>query len=152
MILGLLLLTAGVARAEPGETLVMGSGQYSCGQFIAAIGDAPPGRFRGMNTAKGVIVSENARYQEWLAGFVSGFNASHNGDQLTKIDPAGMDLWMRNWCNKHPTEMVFDGAVTFINEMQAKAAADQAAPGSGDGYSKPARDSLKKLIEKPAAR
>jgi membrane protein required for colicin V production len=28
--------------------------------------------------------------------------------------------------------------------------ADQAAPGSGDGYSKPARDSLKKLIEKPA--
>ena len=30
--------------------------------------------------------------------------------------------------------------------------ADQAAPGSGDGYSKPARDSLKKLIDKPAAR
>jgi len=30
--------------------------------------------------------------------------------------------------------------------------ADQAAPASGDGYSKPARDSLKKLIEKPAAR
>jgi len=30
--------------------------------------------------------------------------------------------------------------------------ADQAAPGSGDGYSRPARDSLKKLIEKPAAR
>jgi membrane protein required for colicin V production len=25
-------------------------------------------------------------------------------------------------------------------------------PGTGDGYSKPARDSLKKLIEKPAAR
>jgi membrane protein required for colicin V production len=30
--------------------------------------------------------------------------------------------------------------------------ADQAAPASGDGYSKPARDSLKKLIEKPTAR
>ena len=30
--------------------------------------------------------------------------------------------------------------------------ADQAAPASGDGYSKPARDSLKKLIEKPAVR
>ncbi len=28
--------------------------------------------------------------------------------------------------------------------------ADQAAPALGDGYSKPARDSLKKLIEKPA--
>jgi membrane protein required for colicin V production len=30
--------------------------------------------------------------------------------------------------------------------------ADQAAPGSGDGYSKPARDGLKKLIEKPTGR
>jgi len=30
--------------------------------------------------------------------------------------------------------------------------ADQAAPASGDGYTKPARDSLKKLIEKPAGR
>jgi membrane protein required for colicin V production len=30
--------------------------------------------------------------------------------------------------------------------------ADQATPASGDGYSKPARDSLKKLIEKPAGR
>jgi membrane protein required for colicin V production len=28
---------------------------------------------------------------------------------------------------------------------------DQAAPGAAEGYSKPARDSLKKLIEKPAA-
>src|SRR4030088_2237727 len=29
---------------------------------------------------------------------------------------------------------------------------EQAPPGTGDGYSKPARDSLKKLIEKPAAK
>jgi membrane protein required for colicin V production len=29
---------------------------------------------------------------------------------------------------------------------------DQGAPASGDGYSKPARDSLKKLIEKPASK
>src|ERR1700704_5710262 len=29
---------------------------------------------------------------------------------------------------------------------------DPAAPATGDGYTKPARDSLKKLIEKPAAR
>ncbi len=30
--------------------------------------------------------------------------------------------------------------------------AESASPASGDGYSKPARDSLKKLIEKPAGR
>jgi membrane protein required for colicin V production len=30
--------------------------------------------------------------------------------------------------------------------------AEPAQPGAGDGYSKPARDGLKKLIEKPAAK
>jgi hypothetical protein len=58
-------------------------------------------------------------------GFVSGFNVSHVGDlerQVTKIDPAGMDLWMRNWCNKYPTQTVFAGATAFIIEMRTNAA------------------------------
>ncbi|RJF78847.1 CvpA family protein [Rhodopseudomonas palustris] len=39
------------------------------------------------------------------------------------------------------------------NKPEEEQTDDSAAPGSGDGYSKPARDSLKKLIEgKPAAR
>jgi len=36
--------------------------------------------------------------------------------------------------------------------MTSKLTPDPAAPASGDGYTKPARDSLKKLIEKPAVR
>jgi hypothetical protein len=117
-----------VAHAGPGEVFVIGSGQHSsCGKFIAAIGDAPPGRYRERNNATGVFVSENTKYQEWLMGYVSGFNAAHAGDleqQVTKIDPAGIDLWMRNWCNKHPTETIFDGAAAFI-EMRSNAAAGQ---------------------------
>ncbi|KPF96884.1 colicin V synthesis protein [Rhodopseudomonas sp. AAP120] len=39
------------------------------------------------------------------------------------------------------------------NKPEEEQTDDSAAPGNGDGYSKPARDSLKKLIEgKPAAR
>jgi hypothetical protein len=129
LILGLLLLMAGVAHAEPGETFVIGSGHDSCGMFIAAIGNDKPGRYRETNRATGVFVSENRAYQEWLEGFVSGFNAAqvaHRGkleQQVTKIDLAGMDLWVRNWCNKHPTETVFHGAETFIIEMLTNAAA-----------------------------
>jgi hypothetical protein len=56
-------------------------------------------------------------------GFVSGFNAAQSGDleqQVTKIDPAGMDLWMRNWCNKHPMKTIAEGAAALIEEMRAK--------------------------------
>jgi hypothetical protein len=126
IILGILLLTAGVAHAE--LTYSIGRGNRSCGSFIAALGEAPPGKYREMNTARGVYVTENKVYQEWLLGFVTGFNATHAGDpekQVTKIDPAGLDLWMRNWCNKHPAQTVTEGAATFISEMRTNAAAAQ---------------------------
>ena len=54
-----MLLTAGVAHAESETTAVIG--WDSCGKFIAALGDAPLGKFRGINTAKGVFVSEHMR-------------------------------------------------------------------------------------------
>jgi hypothetical protein len=124
LILAMALLTAD-AHAETGQTFVIGAGnESSCGKFIAAISDLPPGKYREVNGAKGsIFVSENKAYQEWLMGFVSGFNAAHAGDleqQITKIDPAGLDLWMRNWCNKYPTYSVFDGASKFIAETTAR--------------------------------
>jgi hypothetical protein len=73
----------------------------------------PPGKY---DVAYGMYVS-------WLGGFVSGYNATQYGQQkpqITRIDMAGIDLWMRNWCNKNPTKMVADGAVALINEMNAE--------------------------------
>jgi hypothetical protein len=67
-----LLLTA-VAHAA--TVFEIGSGQDSCGKYIAALGDAPPGKYRVMNTARGVYICENKVYEQWLLGFVSGFNA-----------------------------------------------------------------------------
>jgi hypothetical protein len=78
------MISSTVAHAEPGITMVVGSGQLSCGQFIAAIADAPPGKHRELNTAKGVFVSEHKAHEEWLLGFVSGFNYAHptDGDDM----------------------------------------------------------------------
>ena len=56
-------------------------------------------------------------------GFVSGFNAMHEEEQQVSVDLAGLDLWMRNWCNKHPAQKVFHGALAFIDEMRSNAAA-----------------------------
>jgi len=58
----------------------MGVGQRSCGQFIATISKIPPGEAGIMHTRDGLFVSENVEYQQWLSGFVSGFNDAHADD------------------------------------------------------------------------
>ena len=133
LILGLLLLTADVAHADQTGIFTIGIGNLSCGKFIASIGKRPPGKME--TTRDGDLVSENAMYTQWLMGFVSGvnsvlyvYNATHPGEeqqQIESIDAAGVDLWMRNWCNQHPVKTVFEGAETFITEMRTNAAAAQ---------------------------
>jgi hypothetical protein len=124
------MIWGAVAHAEPGDFVGLGAGQDSCGRFIASIGNAPPGSYRSWNTAKGVLVSENKEYQEWLAGFISGINVmvatiGKEEQQVRPVDGAGLDLWMRNWCNKHPTNPVVEGAMAFVNEMRTNAAASR---------------------------
>jgi hypothetical protein len=130
MIFGVLLLaTANVVCAQMGSTFVIGVGQNSCGQLVAAIGDVRPGYHFAMDTGReGIFVNEYVRYQEWLMGFVSGYNATHTSPdevdqqkQIRGIEQAGMDLWMRNWCNQHRTEKVSQGAAAFVNEMRNNA-------------------------------
>jgi hypothetical protein len=123
------MIWGAVAHAETGTIPLMGSGRESCGQLIATIGNDPllgPGEERFIETKTGYFVGEYAKYQGWLMGFVAGFNfnAAEVGEEhlVRGIDLAGMDLWMRNWCNQHPTEKVFWGAVAFIREMRTNAA------------------------------
>jgi hypothetical protein len=90
-----------VAHAQTGGVIMMGIGNSSCGQFIATIGKHPPGTFQSLNRADGKLVSENTGYQQWLMGFVSGFNAARASDERQQritatIDIAGIDLWMSN--------------------------------------------------------
>jgi hypothetical protein len=128
IVLGVLLLTADVAHAEEGLTFLVGVGVNSCGALTSTVDDVPLGKAREINTASGTFVSENARYQQWLMGFVSGYNLAHTrpgGKQLEEIDLPGIDWWMRNWCSKHPTKKVVDGAVAFVSEMLTNAPAKQ---------------------------
>src|SRR6516225_4846991 len=121
------MIWCAVAHAEQ-TAYTIGMGNLSCGKYIASIGKRPPGKIQSMTTRDGDLVSENAEYLQWLLGFVSGvnttlsaFNAAHPGEeqqQIESIDAAGVDLWMRNWCNQHPVKAVFEGAEAFINEMR----------------------------------
>jgi hypothetical protein len=50
------------------------------------------------------------------------------------------------------TRVQFSDPTATIANLNSQIETDPAAPASGDGYSKPARESLKKLIDKPAGR
>src|SRR5262245_28850325 len=108
-----------VAHAGSADVTGWGIGGNSCGKFIASTGSLAPGKYRDFDSENDRFVTENTQYQQWLMGFLTGFNAgiSTEGKQQIsrKIDLAGIDLWMRNWCNQHPTKNVFQGMNAFIN-------------------------------------
>lgn len=71
-----------------------------------------------------------------------------NAKSRTVLDGTGQ--WLMSLLPDDPENTILKRFKKKTDEDQTDA--EPAAPAAGDGYSKPARDSLKKLIEKPAAR
>jgi len=101
--------------AFAGDIMILGVGQRSCGQFLAAGGEAPIGTV----LQKGQYYGEQIRFNEWMMGFVSGFNAAYEGDVTSQIrvDLASLDVWLRKWCNENPTKAISQAAVAFRDQM-----------------------------------
>lgn len=58
--------------------------------------------------------SENAIYLEWVNGFISSVNIIHP-DRQVRNDNYATELWIRNWCNAHPTERFADAVTKFVH-------------------------------------
>src|SRR5271169_6542845 len=84
------------------------------------------------------LVPEKQR-PDWVTGAKSRVVLQGTGDWLMALLPDDPENTILKRFKKNKPE-------------DEQTDADQATPASGDGYSKPARDSLKKLIEKPVAR
>jgi hypothetical protein len=100
--------------------MVLGAGQRSCGQFIAAVGQAPVGAVAMVEKRDGSkLYGELIRFREWMESFVSGYNAAYeaNTDDQIRIDLSSPDLWLRNWCNGHPTKTVADAGQALRDEL-----------------------------------
>ena len=78
---------------------------------------------------------------DWVTGAKSRVVLQGTGDWLMSLLPDDPENTILKKFKKNKPD---DDSAADTN--------DQATPASGDGYSKPARDSLKKLIEKPAGR
>jgi hypothetical protein len=100
---------------------VLGAGQKSCGEYLAAVYGLSPGRFRVETTPSGKTYGNDARaLYEWLAGFISAANASSPDGVQIKTDPAAIDVWMRKHCEQNRARSVSHAAQQFVQELRIK--------------------------------
>jgi hypothetical protein len=121
LIVALLLssvFTAGYAQPY----YIVGLGLNSCGQYLSAVHNHPPGKSQGLQYQGGATyVDEATRYLDWLAGFVSASNgwiARTDTGNGVKADYAAIDVWMRRWCEQNPTKLVIEAASEFVLKNQ----------------------------------
>jgi hypothetical protein len=104
----LLLLSVCVRADDAIHTFGRGT-STSCGQFIAAIV-----AHKVMQQADGVPhVSERALIMEYVDGLLTGVNLSRDGDHQMMEDNAAVELWLQNWCAKHPGNNLLDAVSAF---------------------------------------
>jgi hypothetical protein len=106
-----LILARAPCRAEEGTAFIYSYGVRSSGAFVAAYGKNLPGQAI-MTTDEGRnFFDESASFMNWLLGYLSAVNVMRGpGKPMIQQDNAGIDLWIRNWWNAHPTQSMFDGA------------------------------------------
>src|SRR5438046_1599433 len=104
-----LLLSCVSAAGHAQSFFALGVGMNSCGMYLSAAHNHPPGMSQAVKVSEGEFFDEHARYAQWLAGFISATNfsiASAGLDGTVRSDNASIDVWVRKWCEQNPTKAV----------------------------------------------
>lgn len=104
--LALLHLNQGQAQAAP----LLGYGAKTCEEFLAT--------WRGWDKNQAKEVADMYRYEDWLAGFVSGLNFMTRDDQLLGL---GVDSVLRRnqiYCDEHPKDDFVTATMAFIKSLK----------------------------------
>jgi hypothetical protein len=106
--------------AKPHGWVVRGVGNDSCGKFVAALEDSPPGR-GAIEWQGATYYGMREVYAEWIQGFVTAANlqSDHRSKQIS-VDYPGTELWIRKWCDMRPAQTVIDAASAFIRDQKGK--------------------------------
>ncbi len=103
------LLAAEPANLAPGVPALWGYGMKSCGEFLAA---APPDAL-----SLPLAGEEYRRYQEWLAGLVTGLNLTTGRDVLRDAELTAAMVRIRALCAAHPDDDFFNASVRLIRAL-----------------------------------
>jgi len=114
-----LFTTVNNAYASDQGWFVEGEGTRSCGQFIAAIGDTKPGKSFTFERDGVTYWSENQTFLQFANGYITAMNAIYPDKQI-RLDPAAIELWLKNYCSKNPTDAFFVAVFKFTEAMRVK--------------------------------
>jgi len=109
LLLAASLLLPMIARADD-AIFTFGRGtRTSCGQFIAAME-----AHKIMQQQDGVpYMSQRALMMEYVYGLLTGLNLSRDRAHQIMYDDAAIELWLRGWCAKHPSNNLVDAVAAF---------------------------------------
>jgi hypothetical protein len=89
-------------------------GSATCGAFIAASEGFAPGKLGHLNSHNQDYFTQNLSYIQWALGFVAAIPYRDADANSVIKDVSSLDLWLRNWCNAHPTDYFADAVVAFL--------------------------------------
>jgi hypothetical protein len=123
-LIAFLLLTCtgdiGFGQTLLDTTIVHGIGGKSCGEYLSAASDHPPGTGMTVKRADVVYFDAATVQSEWLAGFTTAMNMmwAEPAMQIT-AGPAMIDGggWIRKWCERNPTQALVHAAAAFSREQ-----------------------------------
>ncbi len=117
----LLLVPCGFdGAAERHEWFTSGSGSItSCATFVKAedaMTSAPFGQMPSHTWEGETWVEYSNVFEEWILGFVSGANlaARLDSSKQIRVDRAGTIVWVKQYCETHPDELLFMAASRFV--------------------------------------
>ena len=96
------------AHAQKQSFIAYGAGGLPCSQWNANKDSGPLAHMQD---------------QQWLWGFISGFNnyaLAADADAAGGMDASGMAAWMDNYCAFHPSELIASGAQALAKELQER--------------------------------
>ena len=110
------LIVSSACHAQGGpQVFISGLGYNSCGKYLAAVHDHPPGAGKFLTRPEGQFSDDHFRYGDWLNGFFTATDMwiTHEPNGI-KSDAAAIDVWIRKWCEQNPTKRLADAAWAFV--------------------------------------
>lgn len=123
----LLIATAPLSSVQAQQTnenkgwSVGGIGGDSCGSYLSAAESTSSGENSAIKYNGKIWYDKRTSYTQWILGYISALNATYyNIPQLQiRVNFSVTDLWIREWCNTHPADMVWAATTAFVKERWA---------------------------------
>lgn len=118
IVAGLIILMNAEVVAQTKPVTIHGAGASSCGSYVKSYD-----QFRSVNGQVGTLLDWPAfahyrQYEEWINGYVFGMETRiYKAQPLKAWDRNGMQIWMYNYCQKHPIDVVANAALAFFKAL-----------------------------------